>query len=136
MRNVSQPFIRSQDGLVPSKPSDPVTQGRSSGSTALPSKRLGDAGLQLLRDGDHFVGGAECAGADQDGDLLAGVEHGGGLAQQSRSAVAPGRHSRRRYGWCHGPSAGLRRQFLQIVRKNDAGDRARVEAMRTARSIR
>jgi hypothetical protein len=36
--NVSQPCISSQLGRVPSRPIDPVTNGRSSGSAALPSK--------------------------------------------------------------------------------------------------
>ena len=37
---VSQPVIRSELGLVPSRPMQPVTNGRSSGSTDLPSKAL------------------------------------------------------------------------------------------------
>ncbi len=36
MRSVSQSFIRVHDGFVPSRPMEPVTQGRSSGRTALP----------------------------------------------------------------------------------------------------
>ncbi len=38
--NVSQSLISSQLGLVPSRPMEPVTQGRSSGSAALPSSAL------------------------------------------------------------------------------------------------
>jgi hypothetical protein len=37
MNSVSHSAINSQLGFVPSRPIDPVTQGRSSGSTALPS---------------------------------------------------------------------------------------------------
>ena len=35
--SVSQPIIRSQLGRVPSRPIEPVTNGRSSGTAALPS---------------------------------------------------------------------------------------------------
>src|SRR3954453_16602740 len=48
MSNVSQPIIKSQDGFVPSKPIDPVTQGRSSGNAALPSSALATPALSLL----------------------------------------------------------------------------------------
>jgi hypothetical protein len=37
MRRVSHSSIRSQDGLVPRSPMDPVTKGRSSGTAAFPS---------------------------------------------------------------------------------------------------
>jgi hypothetical protein len=40
MRNVSQPAIRSDDAFVPSSPSEPVTNGRSSGSAARPLSAL------------------------------------------------------------------------------------------------
>ena len=40
MSSVSQSCIMSQDGLVPSRPSDPVTYGRSSGTAARPSSAL------------------------------------------------------------------------------------------------
>ena len=36
MSSVSQPFIKSQLGLVPRSPIEPVTYGSSSGTTALP----------------------------------------------------------------------------------------------------
>jgi hypothetical protein len=44
---VSHSFIRSQLGLVPSKPIDPVTQGNSSGRAALPSSALATPVLSL-----------------------------------------------------------------------------------------
>ncbi len=40
MKSVSQPFIRSHDALVPSRPMLPVHAGASSGSTALPRSAL------------------------------------------------------------------------------------------------
>ncbi len=40
MNSVSQSCIMSQDGLVPSRPRPPVTNGRSSGTAALPSSAL------------------------------------------------------------------------------------------------
>ena len=46
---VSQPFIRSELGLVPSRPIAPVTNGRSSGSTDFAEQRLGDAGAERSR---------------------------------------------------------------------------------------
>ena len=56
----------------------------------LPSKRLGDAGAQRLRDLDDLVGSLGRARADQDRDLLAGIEH------VRRSAAGPlGRDDRR-----------------------------------------
>ena len=60
---------------------EPVTQGRSSGSAALPSSALATPAPQLVGDGDHFVGRLQRAGTDQDRDLLAGVQHLGGAAQ-------------------------------------------------------
>ena len=48
INSVSQPIIMSQLGLVPSRPIEPVTHGRSSGSAALPEQRLGRAGAQQL----------------------------------------------------------------------------------------
>ena len=38
--NVSQPFIKSELGRVPRSPIEPVTKGKSSGRTVLPSKAL------------------------------------------------------------------------------------------------
>ena len=40
MSRVSHSIIRSQLGLVPRRPIEPVTNGRSSGTTALPSSAL------------------------------------------------------------------------------------------------
>jgi hypothetical protein len=64
MNNVSQLLISSQLGLVPSSPIEPVTHGRSSGTTALPSSALGDAGAKLLGNGDNLISGAQRAGTD------------------------------------------------------------------------
>ncbi len=47
MSSVSQSCISSQDGLVPSRPSEPVTHGRSSGTAALPSSALAQPACSL-----------------------------------------------------------------------------------------
>ena len=57
--------------------------GQIVGQRGLAEQRLGAAGAELVGDRDDFVGRAERAGADQDRDLLAGVQHLGGA---SRSA--------------------------------------------------
>ena len=44
---VSQSSIMSDDGLEPSRPMVPVTQGRSSGSAALPSRALAAPAFSL-----------------------------------------------------------------------------------------
>ncbi len=51
--SVSQSVISSQLGLVPSRPIEPVTNGRSSGSDRLAEQRLGDAGAEQIGDLDR-----------------------------------------------------------------------------------
>ena len=55
--------------------------GQIVGQRRLAEQRLGDAGAEPVGDRDDLVGGLQRAGADEDRDLLAGVEHLGGLAQ-------------------------------------------------------
>ena len=55
--------------------------GQVVGQRGLAEQRLGDAGAELVGDRDDLVGRVQRAGADQDRDLLAGVEHLGGAAQ-------------------------------------------------------
>ena len=51
------------------------------GQHRLAEQSLGDAGTEHLGDLHHLLGCAKCAGADQDRDFLARVQHLGGLAQ-------------------------------------------------------
>ena len=70
----------------------------------LAEQRLGDAGAEPVGDRDDLVGGAQRAGADQDRDLLAGVEHVGGAPQVGlvgHDLAAP--RSRRRNAPCRAP---------------------------------
>ena len=52
------------------------------GQGRLAEQRLGDTGLQPLRHRDDFVGRFQRTGADQDGNLLAGVQYFGRSAQR------------------------------------------------------
>ena len=87
---VSQSSIMSDEGLVPNRPMVPVTQGRVSGSTALPSRALAAPALQLVGQGDHLVHRAVGAGADQQSHLASGVQHLGGALQLGGVGHHPG----------------------------------------------
>jgi hypothetical protein len=51
---------------------------------------LGDPGAELFSDRNHFVGRAERPGADEDRNLLAGIEHVGGPAEVGVERHSPG----------------------------------------------
>ena len=74
MSKVSHSAIKSQLGFVPSRPMAPVTNGRSSGNTALP-RSLRDARTEHVGNLHDFVGGIECPGTYQNGDPRSGVEN-------------------------------------------------------------
>ena len=113
---MSQSTIISQLGFVPSRPMEPVTQGRSSGTAALPNNAFASGG-QNVRDRDHLIRGTQRTSTSQDGDALGGVEHFGCPAQFSVI-----RHNYVRCGisdtGMHGTVLARRRcvgLFLQIV---------------------
>ena len=81
MSSVSHPVIRSQLGLVPRSPIEPVTHGRSSGSAALPSSALATPAPSSSATSITSAAGLQGALADQDRDALAAVEDLGGAAQ-------------------------------------------------------
>ena len=100
-------------------------KGEIVGHRRLAEQRFGDAGLQRLGDGNNLVRSGERAGADQHGNLAAGIEYGGRLAQQfvlrqKRGAgVADAGVCRAvRHRWV------LIRHQLQIVRQDHASYRA------------
>ena len=123
MRKVSQPFIRSQDGLVPSRPSEPVTQGSSSGRAALPSSALATPACSFSATAITSSVARSAPAPTSMATLLAGVEHGGRPMQQviarqlRRPCVADAGMS---------GAVGHRRllvgQLLQVIGNDDAGD--------------
>jgi hypothetical protein len=104
--------------LVPNRPiwpvkRQPVRQHR------LAQKRLGDARLQPLGDGDDLFGGVGRTGADQHGDALAAVQDVGGALE-----IVLGRHDSRPAGPNAGVDSGVgvrwlgRVGFLDVVGKD------------------
>ena len=75
MSSVSHSFIMSKLACVPSHPTDPVTNGRSSGTAALPSSAFADAGAEKVGDCDDFISRVHRAGADEDRDALPRIQH-------------------------------------------------------------
>ena len=81
------------------------------------------AGAQRFGNGDDFLGGMQGAGADQDGDFLAGIQHFGGAMQ-----VRPMRHHTGRGVADAGMHRAMRargirvRGLLQVVRQHQGGD--------------
>ena len=81
MSSVSQPSIMSAEGLVPSRPIEPVTKGRSSGSAARPLSALATPAPSRSATSIDLVGRALRALADEHRHLVARVERLGGAAQ-------------------------------------------------------
>ena len=133
---MSHSVISSSLGSVPSSPIEPVTHGRSSGTTALPSSALAHAGAQVVGDRDHFVGRSERTGADQHRHLVARVEHGRSpceirlIGHDLRNRVANAR--------VHVPCLreGPGRPFPEVVGQDDCRDRRSPKATRMARSTK
>jgi hypothetical protein len=114
------------DGLVPSRPIEPVTYGSVSGSAARPFSAFATPQPRQLRALHDLALGADRALADQHRDLLAGVQdlrrtsQLGVTGQRARLRVADAR-VRRAMG-----AARLRvRHLLDVGRHDDAGRRAR-----------
>ena len=85
MSRVSAPCIMSQLGLVPNRPIEPVQNGTSSGTAALPSSALATPAPSSVGDRDDLVGGVQCPLTDQHRDLLAGIEDVRGAPADRRS---------------------------------------------------
>jgi hypothetical protein len=86
--SVSQCVIMSQLALVPRMPIEPVTQGRSSGRAALPSRALAAPACRRSATAITSSVAPQRAGADQDRHLLAGVQDLG-RARRSASWARP-----------------------------------------------
>ena len=132
MSSVSQRVINSQDGLVPRRPIEPVTQGSSLGSVALPRRAF--AAPAPSRSATAITSSVACkGGADQESDVLAGVQDVGGATQIRlvrdglRSLVTHPRTQRamftRRLGILH---------LLQVIRQYESLRRA-AERVRMSR---
>ena len=114
----------SQLGLVPSRPMVPVTNGRSSGTAALPSSALATPAPSRSATAMHLIGAHQRARADEHRDLLARVQHvGGALADRVAGARRAAADSRRPSGLCRARAAALDGlHLLNVVRDDDAGD--------------
>ena len=81
IRSVSQAAIISLLARVPSQPTLPVTNGRSSGTAALPSSALATPAPSRSATAMTSSVAFERASPDEDGDFLAGVQHIGGASE-------------------------------------------------------
>ena len=126
IRKVSQSCIRSQLGLVPSRPERAGHPWQVVRQRRLAEQRLGARRPEPVGDRDHLVGRVQRTGADQHCHLLAGVQHRGrGRAARPPPAPWPRRDSRRRYGWCRAPSADpCSSSFSRSFGSDDAGHAA------------
>ena len=136
--SVSQPLISSQLGRVPSRPIEPVTNGTSSGTTARPSSAFATPAPSRPRPRAPRRAGAERALADEHRDALARVQDLGGAREVGVGRDDPRRaRSRRPSGSCRARAAAARRlQRGEVVRDDQAGDRALRERDPSARSTR
>ena len=123
---VSHSFIKSQLGLVPRRPSDPVTKGTSSATAALPSSAFAIPAPQFLSHREYLIGRLQRTGAHQHRDFFTGVQDiGGSLQSLGVGGLAQGPRNRHPYGWSPWAIGGIFvRQQLQIIRQDDARDRA------------
>src|SRR6185437_3898557 len=89
----------------------------------LAEERLGGAGSQTVRNGDHLVGGLECSRADQHCDLPALIEHLGGTPELRLVGHYPWpRETDPRVQGAMGAGWLLIRHLLQVVGQDDGSD--------------
>ena len=118
---------------------EPVHPRQIVGQRRLAEQRLGDAGAQLVGDGDDLVGRVQRAGADQHGDFLAAVQDVGGAraGRLDAGTMRGGRVADAGVDACRACAAGPRRpSSCRSLGKISAVTRALAMAMRMARSIR